>query len=61
MPLIHEELTGTILSACSEVSNELGAGFLESEYERAMLIALHQKGLKAIAQFPLKFHFVEKV
>lgn len=57
MPLLHEELTSTILSACFEVSNELGAGFLESVYEKAMLIALRHKGLKAIAQFPIEVSF----
>lgn len=34
MQLIHEELTRKILSACFEVINELGAGFLESVYEK---------------------------
>ena len=53
----HEELTGTILSACFEVINELGAGFLESVYEKALLIALCQKGLKATAQTPVEVYF----
>ena len=43
--MIHQELSGKILEACFEVSNELGAGFLESLYEKALLIALRQKGL----------------
>ena len=57
MPLLHEELTSTILSACFEVINELGAGFLESVYEKALLIALHQKGLKATPQVPIAVSF----
>src|SRR4030042_1503434 len=57
MVLIHEELTKTILAACFEVINELGAGFLESVYEKALLFALHQKGLKAIAQTPIEVLF----
>ena len=52
MQLLHEELTRDILAACFEVINELGAGFLESVYEKALLIALQQKGLKAIPQVP---------
>jgi GxxExxY protein len=48
-PLPHEETTRTILEACFEVSNELGAGFVESVYEEALVIALRQKGLKAQA------------
>jgi GxxExxY protein len=53
MTLIHEEITGKILEACFEVSNELGAGFLESVYQKALLISLHQKGLQARPQVPI--------
>ena len=61
MPLLHEELTQKILKACFEVSNELGAGFLESVYQNALLIALQQKELKAQSQFPLTVIFREQV
>lgn len=57
MALLHEELTRKILEACFEVSNELGAGFLESVYQNALLIALRQKGLKVQSQFPLEVKF----
>ena len=57
MSLLHEELTRNILAACFEVSNELGAGFLESVYEKALLIALRQKGLSAEAQVPITISF----
>ncbi len=43
--LPHGELTGIILECCFEVMNELGAGFLESVYKNALLIALRQRGL----------------
>jgi GxxExxY protein len=55
--MIHEELTEKILSACFEVSNELGCGFLESVYEKALLIALEDVGLKAKTQTPLQVMF----
>ena len=55
--MLYEETTGKILEACFEVSNELGSGYLESVYEKALLIALRQKGLKAINQVPLKVKF----
>ena len=61
MPPLHEELTQKILAACFEVSNELGAGFLESVYQNALLIALQQKELKAQSQFPLTVIFREQV
>lgn len=57
MTLAYEELTHKILEACFEVSNELGAGFLESVYQNALLIALRQKGLLAKSQFPLSVKF----
>jgi len=55
--LLEKELTGKIIGACLEVSNELGAGFLESVYEKSLMIALHDKGLRAQCQVPLKVQF----
>jgi len=52
-----EELTGKILETAFEVSNELGAGFLESVYEKSLLIALRAKGLSADSQIPLTVWF----
>jgi hypothetical protein len=43
MELLEKDLTEKIIAACLEVSNELGAGFLESVYERAILIALRDE------------------
>ena len=34
--MLHAELTGKILEACFGVSNELGVGFIESVYEKAL-------------------------
>lgn len=53
----HEELTATILKCCFEVSNELGAGFLESVYEKALVVALSQLGLSVQSQVALKVNF----
>ncbi|HEX8566991.1 MAG TPA: GxxExxY protein [Pyrinomonadaceae bacterium] len=55
--MIHQELTGKILEACFEVSNELGAGFLESVYEKALLVALRQKNLNVESQVKLQVMF----
>lgn len=55
--MIHEELTGKILEACFEVSNELGAGFVESVYSNALFVALRQKGINASIEVPLKVKF----
>lgn len=55
--MIHEDLTEKIIKACFEVSNELGCGFLESVYQKALLIALREAGLNAVSQVPLKVLF----
>ena len=52
-----EELTGKILAACFEVSNELGCGFLESVYQNALIIALQEKDLKVEPEHPLAVTF----
>lgn len=55
--LKHQEITKTVIGCAFEVVNELGAGFLESVYEKALLLALRQKGLSAITQHPVKVMF----
>ena len=57
MTLLYEDLTGRIIEACFEVINELGAGFLESVYHKALGLALQQKGLLVQAQFPVPVLF----
>ena len=57
MTLIHKDLTEKIIGVCFEVINELGAGFLESVYQKALVVALMQAGLMVQAQVPLKVVF----
>ena len=45
-----ESLTERVLGAVFEVSNTLGAGFLEKVYERALLRELALRGISATAQ-----------
>jgi len=54
---LYPELTHDILAACFEVSNELGAGFLESVYHKALIIALQQKQLQVQSELPLDVVF----
>jgi GxxExxY protein len=51
----HESLAKIIVGAAYEVSNTLGAGFLEKVYERALHQELISKGLEARTQvsFPV--------
>ena len=55
--LKHGELTGTVIGCAFDVMAELGAGFLESVYEKALTLALRQKGLAVAAQQPIKVLF----
>ncbi len=57
MALLHKEITERIIEACYEVANELGAGFLESVYEKALLVALSEKGIDAASQVPMAVSF----
>jgi GxxExxY protein len=47
---VCEELTGRIIGIFFEVYNELGFGFLESVYEKALIIAMNEKGLQVEQQ-----------
>ncbi|MEQ8708595.1 MAG: GxxExxY protein [Rhodospirillales bacterium] len=47
------ELTGKILGAAFEVSNHLGAGFLERVYHNALLLELQQRRIDTRSEVPL--------
>ena len=55
--LLHSELTKTIIGGAFDVSNEIGAGFLESVYENALTIALREFGLAVRQQAPIDVYF----
>jgi hypothetical protein len=47
-----DSLTEKVLGAVFEVSNTLGAGFLEKVYERTLLIELGIRGIQAKTKAP---------
>lgn len=49
----HEELTGKIIACAYKVYNTLGFGFLESVYQKSMLIELRAMGIDARDEFPV--------
>ena len=55
--MLYGDLTQNILGACFEVMNELGAGFLESVYEKALLVVLRERGLAVQSQVPISVMF----
>jgi GxxExxY protein len=55
--LKHERLTQAIIGCAMEVINELGTGFVESVYEKALMLVLRQKGWEAVSQHPVRVLF----
>lgn len=56
-PLLHAELTEAIIGCAFDVHKELGPGFLESVYERALRLALRQQGWIVQSQHPVRVMF----
>ena len=54
---LHADLSNRVIHAFYDVANELGTGFLESVYHKAMLIALRQAGLKAVEEVAIPVVF----
>lgn len=54
------QLTEQVIGAAIEVHRELGAGFLESTYERALSIELNLRGIEHSVQFPCSLKYKGK-
>jgi GxxExxY protein len=57
LALVHGELTRAIIGAFFEVYNELGYGFVESVYQRALPLALAARGVRSEREVPLSVRF----
>lgn len=55
--LLYPELTETIIGVYYDVYNEVGHGFRESVYRKAMVIALTETGLQVQQEFPVAVWF----
>jgi GxxExxY protein len=53
----HSELTESIIGVFYDVYNELGFGFLESVYRKALKLSLEEKGLTVEAELPVPIFF----
>jgi GxxExxY protein len=53
----HSDLSDKIIKAFYDIHNELGYGFSEKIYQKALGIALREIGLKVDEQVPIKVHF----
>ncbi len=59
--MIHNDITEKIIGCAYKVYNKMGFGFLESVYEKCMLIELKKAGLKAVSQQAITVHYEDKV
>lgn len=57
----HKELTEKIIGCAYRVYNKMGFGFLESVYEKCLLIEMRNAGLKAMAQNPITVFYNNEV
>jgi GxxExxY protein len=57
MALEHEALTERIIGAAIEVHRCLGPGYLESVYEKALILELRRRGLSVQYQFEIPIHY----
>jgi GxxExxY protein len=57
----HEELTRKIIAAAYHVYNKMGFGFLESVYEKCLLIELGKAGLRSEFQKPIIVKYENEV
>ncbi len=57
----YENITKEIIGSAYRVYNQLGFGFLESVYKKAMIIELIKKNLKVEHEKPLKVYYDNQV
>ncbi len=57
----HKELTEKIIAAAYSVYNKMGFGFLESVYQKCLLIELKKAGLQAEFQKPIIVKYENEV
>lgn len=60
-PLQHEDLTRQIIGCAYKVYNTMGFGFLESVYEKCMMIELRRLGLEVKGQHPITVYYEGEV
>lgn len=57
LELLHGDITGEIISAFYAVYNELGYGFVESVYVRALAIELFQRRMNVAREVPVTVYY----
>lgn len=55
--IIEKDLSHVIVGCFFEVYNELGYGFMELLYARALVITMQQQGLRVDREYPVSVSF----
>jgi len=59
--MTHRELTEKIIGCAYRVYNRMGYGFLESVYEKCLVLELRKAGLRAESQQPIRVSYEGEV
>ena len=54
---LHAEVSDIVLRCFYDVYRELGGGFIESVYHRALALALSNAGMKVAVEVPIPVHY----
>ena len=57
----YKELTEKVIGCAYRIYNKMGFGFLESVYEKCMLIELHKANLNAESQKPIIVYYDNQI
>ena len=57
----YKNVTETIIGCAYRVYNKMGFGFLESVYEKCLLIELHKAGMDAEPQKPIVVYYDNEI
>ena len=57
----YKNVTETIIGCAYRVYNKMGFGFLESVYEKCLLIELHKAGMDAESQKPITVYYDDEI
>jgi len=57
----YKEVTETIIGCAYRVYNKMGFGFLESVYEKCLLIELRKAGLNTESQKPITVYYESEI
>jgi GxxExxY protein len=55
--MLHADLTERIIGCAYTVYNRMGFGYLESVYEKCLMIELHKAGLQSEAQVAVPVYY----